>query len=101
MARSIYNVDFVSFIRHADVFGEDGDSPFPFKVVVVQDQLPRILLAFPRHLGLGNHLVHKRGLSVVHVGHNGYIPNILHNGAKIAKKDYLCSASSILIQWRE
>ena len=55
------------------VFGQYGDAAFPFQVVGVHHALGH-LLVFPEHAGLFEHLVDQRGLAVVYVGNDRYVP---------------------------
>ena len=77
MARSVDNIDLYTFIRNGHILCEDGDSPLPLKIVVVEDQFPEFFL-FPCLTGLIDHPVHKGGLAVVNVSDNRYVPYVLH-----------------------
>ena len=77
VARGVDNVDFDILIDDGHVLGENGDSPFPLKVVVVKDKLPQIF-RLTHEVGLINHPVDQGGLAVVDVRDDCYVSNICH-----------------------
>ena len=86
MARSVYNVDFYTFIGYGNVLCENGDASFPFEVVVVEDELVQVL-GLAHEVGLIDHPVHERGLAVVHMGDDGDISDFLHTIYNESGKD--------------
>ena len=77
MPRGIDNVDFRTFIVDRNVFGENGDTPFTLQIVVVEHQFARLLVG-AKEVSCEEHLVHEGRLSVIDVGNNGNVANILH-----------------------
>ena len=63
---------------HRHVFGEDGDAPLAFLVVVVENQLSRRFLIGSELLALQNHLVYKGRLSMVDMGDNSNVSKFSH-----------------------
>ena len=62
---------------YGDILCKDGDASFPFKVVIVKDQLSQLLL-LALLTRLINHPVDESRLSMVHMGDDSNIPYI-HN----------------------
>ena len=77
MARSVDDVDFHALIDDGNVLRQDGDAPFAFEVVVVEDELSEVF-GLADQIGLVNHPVHKGGLAVVDVRDERYVPDFLH-----------------------
>ena len=71
------DVDFRALVVDGYVFREDGDAPFALQVVVVQNQFSCVLILAKEVAG-HKHLVDQRSLSVVHVGDDGDVSNVLH-----------------------
>ena len=82
MARGVYDIDFVAFVAHADVLGEDGDAAFALEVVVVEDEFAGLLVV-AEELGLMKHTVDEGGLAMVDVGYNSNITNVLHKKMRL------------------
>ncbi len=74
MPRSIYNIDFHPFINYGHILRENCDAPFPFEVVVVENQFFEIFLP-PDQIRLINHPVDERRLAVVDVGDDCDVPD--------------------------
>ena len=74
---SVDNIDLHIFVNDADIFGKDGDPPFPFQVVVIQKAVFHFLIG-PEKFGLFGDLVHQRGFAVVHMGDNSDISEFTH-----------------------
>ena len=70
VARGVHNVDLHVLIVDSGVLGQNGDAPLPLQVVGVHDPLHGGLV-LPVDAALLEHLVHQRGLAVVHVGDDG------------------------------
>ena len=77
VARSVDDVDFHALIDDGNVLRQDGDAPFAFEVVVVEDELSEVF-GLADQIGLVNHPVHKGGLAVVDVRDERYVPDFLH-----------------------
>ena len=78
MARSIYHIDLHTLINHRHILGEDRDSPFPFKVIVVKDKLSQLLL-LALLTRLIDHPVDQSSLSMVNVSDDRDISDFLHS----------------------
>ena len=76
VARSVHDVDFVVFVPHGGVLGQDGDATLPFQISRVHDPLHSGLV-LPVNTALLQHFVHQGGLAVVDMGDNGDIANFL------------------------
>ena len=96
VARSVDNVDFVTFIADRDVFGEDGDTTFTLEVVVVEDKFAGLLVV-AEQFGLMKHAVNQGGLSMVNVSYNCNISNILHKKEMLKTK---CKNTTFFKNWR-
>ena len=77
MARSIYDIDFNSFIYNRYIFRENGDTSFPFNVIIVENQFTEIF-RLSDQICLVNHSVHESSLAVVDMRDNRNVPNV-HN----------------------
>jgi hypothetical protein len=71
------DVDFCSLKVDGNVFGEDGDATLTLEVVVVEHQIAGHLV-FLEDLGSEDHFVYQGGLTVVYVGDDCDVANILH-----------------------
>ena len=78
MSRSIDNIDLHPFIGDGHVLGKDSDATLPFQVIVVQDKIAEIFGPAYK-VGLIDHPVHEGGLSMVNMGNNGDVSDVLHN----------------------
>ena len=76
MARGIHNIDLHIAILYGGVLGQNGDAALPLQVVGVHHALGYGLI-LPECAALLEHLVHQRGLSVVDVGDNGYVSQMI------------------------
>ena len=72
MARRVHDVDLGVAVLDGGVLGQNGDATLTLQIVGVHDTLHRLLI-LPVHATLLEHLVHQRGLAVVHVGDDGYV----------------------------
>ena len=77
MSRRVDDVNFYVFPRNRYVLRQDGYAPFAFQIVSIQ-HLSAVILPFAKELSRKHHLVYQRGFSMVHVGDDGYISNVLH-----------------------
>ena len=77
VARSVDNIDFHALIGNRHILGQDGDSPLPLQIIVVQNQFTEVF-RLAGQLGLVNHAVHEGRLAVVHVGDDRYVSDCLH-----------------------
>ena len=74
----IDDIDVVASPLDGGILGQDSDAPLPLQVIVVQDQFAVILPGI-YCLASMNDLVDQGGFSVVYVGDNGNIPNLIHD----------------------
>ncbi len=77
VARRVDDIDFVPAIIDRYVLGENGDTPFAFEVVVVQNQLAGFFVVSEK-VALKNHLIDQRRLAVIDMGDNRNIAYFLH-----------------------
>ena len=77
MPRSVYNVDLDTFVGDRNVFREDCDTSFPLNVIVVENQLAKIL-RLTHQIGLVDHPVHEGCLAVIDMRDERDVPNVLH-----------------------
>ena len=76
VARGVDDVDLGVAIGDGGVLGENGDAPLALKVAGVHDPL-HDLLVLPVDAALLQHRVHQRSLTVVDVGDNGHISQVV------------------------
>ena len=88
VARGVHNIDFHAVVLHGGVLGHDGDAPLPLQVVGVHDPLHGGLV-LPVDAALLEHLVHQRGLAVVHVGDDGDVSQV-----------FVLHSSLLLLLWQ-
>ena len=74
---SVYDIDFDALVDNGNVLGEDSDAAFALKVVVVQNQLAKVL-GLAHQIRLVNHPVHQGGLAVIYVSNDSYVSDFLH-----------------------
>ena len=77
MPGGVDEIDLDALIGDADVFGEDGYTPFAFDVVAVE-KAGRGFFASIEKSNLFEYLVYQRGFAVVHVGDNRDITYFFH-----------------------
>jgi hypothetical protein len=77
VARRVDNVDFYVLVDDGNILRQDGNAPFPFQVVVVQDELSKVF-GLADQIGLVNHPVYEGGFAVIDVRDERYIPDFLH-----------------------
>ena len=77
MAGSVDDVDFHALVGDGDVLRQDGDAALALQVVVVQDEVSKVLGAADQ-VGLVDHPVHEGGLAMVYVRDDRYISDVLH-----------------------
>ena len=77
VARGVYDVYLRSFPIDGDVFREDCYAPLALQVVAVE-HLPAEVLPVAEQVSGEHHLVHQRCLSVVNVGNDCYVSDVLH-----------------------
>jgi hypothetical protein len=73
---SVYNIDFGVVKKQGGVFGENGDSAFAFQIVGIHDPFHHRFVG-PENSALPQHGIHEGGLTVVYVGDDGDVANIL------------------------
>ena len=95
MARSVYDVNFYAFIDNGYILCENGDAAFPFKVIVVEYELPEIF-GLANQIRLIYHPVHECRLAVVNVCDDSNVSNLLHIiSVKTYKNNEFSANSSI------
>jgi hypothetical protein len=72
MPWSVHDVHFIVFVDDGGAFGEDGDSPFLFQLVVVH-----LAVVGEGDPCMFEQAVHERGLPVIDVSNNCDIPDFL------------------------
>ena len=77
MSRSVDNVDLGTLSIDGNILGKDGDAALAFQVVTIQ-YLTAEVLSFAEQVSRQHHLIHQCGLTVVNVGNNCYVSDILH-----------------------
>ncbi len=77
MTRSIDDVDLGVLVMYGGVFGQNGNTALPLQIVGVHDAIHDLLI-FAVYAALLEHLVHQGGFSVVNMGDDGYISQIIH-----------------------
>src|SRR5579872_5775477 len=68
--------DLVVSVLNRCVFRKDGDALLPLEVAGVEHPISRLLVRLERS-GLAEHGVDQRGLAMIHVGHDGHIPEVV------------------------
>ena len=76
VARGVHNVDLGVAVADGGVLRHNGDAPLPLQVAGVHNTVHH-LLVLPVHSPLLEHLIHQRGLAVVHVGDDGDVSQLL------------------------
>ena len=77
MSRGVDDVDFGAFIVDGYVFRKNRDASLALQVVVVENEFAGVLV-FTEKVAGKEHLVNQGGLSVVDVGDDGDVTDILH-----------------------
>ena len=77
MAWSVNDIDFHALVNNGNILREDGDTPFALKVVIVKDQISKVF-GLTDKVCLINHAVHQGGFTMVNVGDDCYVANLLH-----------------------
>ena len=77
MPRGINYIYFYAFVSNRNVFTENSDAPFSFKIVVVHNQFTR-LLVFTKDIRAVQYLIHQGSFSMVNVSYNCDVSDI-HN----------------------
>ncbi len=75
VARGVNDVDLGTLVHDGSIFGQDGDTAFPFDIIGVHDALCHCL-AFPEYAALSEQPVHQGCLAVIHMGDNSNISYI-------------------------
>ena len=70
------DVDLGALVDNRGVLGEDRDALFTFQVHRVHDSVVYVLV-FSKKSGLPQHGVNEGGLTVVNVGNNGHVSNVI------------------------
>ena len=79
VARCVNDIDFGVFVSDGNVFRQDGDTPFPFQVVIVENKFSGVLV-FSEQIARQQHFVDECGFAVVDVGNNRNVSYVLHIG---------------------
>jgi len=69
------DIDFDPLKRDGNVFGKNGDAPFPFKIVGVENLLSG-QLGIPELSALPEHTIDERSFAVIDVSDNGNVSEI-------------------------
>ena len=77
MARSVYDIDLDTLVGDGHILGKNCDASFPLDVIVVENQLAKIL-RLTHQIGLVDHPVHEGCLAVIDVRYERDVPNVLH-----------------------
>ena len=77
VARGVDDVYLDVLIDDRHVLGQDGDAPLALQVIVVEDEVAR-LLRVAEQVSRLEHIVHERRFAVVHVGDDGNVSDVLH-----------------------
>ncbi len=77
VSRGVDDVDFYALVVDGDILGEDCYPSLAFEVIVVEYQLPGVLV-FTEKVSCEEHFVHESSLAMVNVGYNGYVSDVLH-----------------------
>jgi hypothetical protein len=78
VSRRIKDVDFGVFITDRNVFGRNGNAPFPFQIAGIQNQFSRLPVV-PENSARVKDFIHQRRFSVIDVRDDGDISYRLHN----------------------
>ncbi len=81
VARGVDDVYLRVFIIDGDIFGKDCYAPLPLQVVVVEDKFAGILILAKEMPGQ-KHFVDQRRLTMVDVGDDCDVADVLHYGCK-------------------
>jgi hypothetical protein len=77
VAWGVDDIDLDIFVPDGHVFGQNGDAAFAFYVVVVQNELPGLLVG-AEQLTVVEDLVNQGGFAVVNVGDNRNVSDGSH-----------------------
>ena len=77
VTRSIDDIDFRALIVDRHILGEDRYTSLTLQVIVIEYQLPTVLVLAKQVSG-EHHLVYQRCLAVVDVRNNGNVSDVLH-----------------------
>ena len=77
VTRGVYDIDFYSFPIDGYILGEDGDTSLALQVVAVQ-HLTAEVLTLSEEVSCEHHLIDQCSLSMVYVGDDGNVSNVLH-----------------------
>jgi hypothetical protein len=72
MSGRIDDVDPKALVVKGGIFGCDSDASFPLQINGVHEAFGNMLIG-PEHPALFEHLVHKGGFPMIHMGDNGDI----------------------------
>ena len=76
MARGVHNINFIIAIMDGCIFSQNGDSFFSFQIVRVHNPFGN-LFVFTEGTGLTQKLIYQGCLTMVYVGNNCYISNMI------------------------
>ena len=76
MARRVDDVDLHTLVRDGDILGQDRDPTLPFQIVRIENLLAR-KLRFAELPALAQHTVDQRRLSMIDVGNDGNVPQVV------------------------
>ena len=77
MPRGINNIDFGIAVPYGCILRHDRNAAFPFQIIGIHYAVHYFLI-FSVYARLLQHFVDKGGLSVVNVGNDGYISQLVH-----------------------
>ena len=79
VTRGVDDVDLGVSIIDRNVFRKYGDATLAFEIVVVEHEFAGLLIG-TEEVSRQQHFVHERGFTVVYVGDDGDVANVLHLG---------------------
>ena len=79
VTRGVDDVDLGVSIIDRNVFRKYGDATLAFEIVVVEHEFAGLLIG-TEEISRQQHFVHERSLTVVYVGDDGDVANVLHLG---------------------
>src|SRR5262249_4972094 len=86
VTRRIDNVDFDAAITDSRCLRKDGDSPLAFEIIGIHNAFHNLFIG-SENTALPKHGVNKGGLTMINVGDDGYVSNLLikHNYSSYSK----------------
>jgi hypothetical protein len=77
VTRRVDNVNLCAIVVDRNILRQDGDASFALKVVVVEHKVARVLIT-AKKVARKEHLIDERSLSMVNMGYNSNVTNVLH-----------------------